>query len=185
MEARDEKQAMREQDGLSPHTLSWSIRETPCAGHASGAAKLSWRGLGQPGEKGERQVSGVERTEVLRLGLLTLAMTTPAQRALARPALWGRQGVALTGKRQLWASSPGRPSSREHVLRETSAVLPLEGGCSHSCSHRCSSALTHAHGDSHILLAPPTPALKLCMPSEELGASGTELHGRGTSGLAG
>ena len=137
----------------------------------------------------ERRVRGrraeERRTEVLRLGLLTLAMKAPAQRALARPALWGRQGIALTGKRQLWASSPAQPSSREHVLRETSAVLPLAGGCSHSCSHRCSSALTHAHGDSHILLAPPTPALKLCMPSEELGASGTELHGHGTSGLAG
>lgn len=44
---------------LSPHALR-SIRETPSAGRASGAPELSWRGQGQPGEKGERQVSGVE-----------------------------------------------------------------------------------------------------------------------------
>ena len=95
---------------------------------------------------------------MLRLGLPTLVMKAPAQTALgsACPS-GGRQGIALRGKWQLWASPPAQPSSREHTLREMPAEIPLVGGCSHSCSHRCSPALTPAHGDARFP-APPTPS---------------------------
>lgn len=99
----------------------------------------------------------------------------------------GRQGIALRGKWQLWASSPAQPSSREHMLRETLAEIPLSGGCSRSC---LTGALPHSRllTETRSSGAPsPRPEASHAQPpphSPQAG-SGTELHGLGTSGLAG
>ena len=57
-EAREESQAMRERDGLSSHCSPDPSGRVHVLGRASRAAKLPWRGLGQPGEKGEGSRGG-------------------------------------------------------------------------------------------------------------------------------